>query len=148
MLEEKINQDYINAMKARDQVKSSTLNFLKSQLKYVLIDKKAAQLSDPDVIVVIKKQIKQRQESIEQYQKGNRQDLADKEIAELAILKSYLPQEMSEAELNKIIQDVIKETQASSIKDMGKVMKAVGEKTAGRADNKVVSELVKKVLSL
>ena len=106
------------------------------------------ELPDPDVIVVIKKQIKQRQESIEQYQKGNRQDLADKEIAELAILKSYLPQEMSEAELNKIIQDVIKETQASSIKDMGKVMKAVGEKTAGRADNKVVSELVKKVLSL
>ena len=148
MLEEKINQDYINAMKARDQVKSSTLNFLKSQLKYVLTDKKAAQLSDPDVIVVIKKQIKQRQESIEQYQKGNRQDLADKEIAELAILKSYLPAEMAEPELNKIIQDVIKETQASSIKDMGRVMKAVGEKTAGRADNKVVSELVKKVLSL
>lgn len=148
MLEQKINKDYIDAMKARDRVKSSTLNFLKSQLKYVIIEKKVTELPDPDVIVVIKKQIKQRQESIEQYQKGNRQDLADKEIAELAILKSYLPQEMSEAELNKIIQDVIKETQASSIKDMGKVMKAVGEKTAGRADNKVVSELVKKVLSL
>ena len=148
MLEQKINKDYIDAMKARDRVKSSTLNFLKSQLKYVIIEKKVTELPDPDVIVVIKKQIKQRQESIEQYQKGGRQDLADKEIAELAILKSYLPAEMAEPELNKIIQDVIKETQASSIKDMGRVMKAVGEKTAGRADNKVVSELVKKVLSL
>ena len=147
MLEEKISKDYVEAMKAKDSLRSSTLNFLRSQLKYVLIDKKMTQLPDMEVIIVIKKQIKQRQESIEQYQKGGRQDLADKEAAELVILKAYLPQEMSEEELKKVIEGVIKETQASSIKDMGKVMKAVAEKVSGRADNKVVSDLVKKSLS-
>ena len=147
MLEEKINKDYIESMKARDQVRSLTLNFLRAQLKNIHIDKKLDELPDLDVIAVIKKQIKQRQESIEQYTQGGRQDLADKEAAELTLLKAYLPQEMSEEELKKIIEGVIKETQASSIKDMGKVMKAVAEKVSGRADNKVVSELVKRALS-
>ena len=147
MLEEKINKDYCESMKARDQLRSSTLNFLRAQLKNIHIDKKHDELPDLDVIAVIKKQIKQRQESIEQYTQGGRQDLADKEAAELTLLKAYLPQEMSEEELKKIIEGVIKETQASSIKDMGKVMKAVAEKVSGRADNKVVSELVKRALS-
>ena len=147
MLEEKINKDYIEAMKAKDQLRSSTLNFLKSQMKYLLIEKKIASLPDLDVITVIKKQIKQRQESIEQYTQGGRQDLADKEAAEWAVLKTYLPEEISEDELKKIVETVIKETQANSIKDMGKVMKAVGEKVSGRADNKRVSEWVKKALS-
>ena len=146
MLEEKINKDYIQAMKDRDAIKSSTLNFLKSQLKYVRIEKKTEKLEDVDIIPTIKKQIKQRQDSIEQYTKGNRPELAEKEQKELNVLKSYLPQEMSAEQLMGVIQAVIKEVQAESVKDMGKVMKAVGAKVAGQADNRMVSEFVKRAL--
>ncbi|MBF0522607.1 MAG: GatB/YqeY domain-containing protein [Candidatus Omnitrophica bacterium] len=147
MLEDKIYEDYVKAMKDRDTAKSSTLNFLRAQIKNVRIDKRLEKVEDAEVIAVIKKQIKQRQDSIAQFQAAGRQELADKEIGELNILKSYLPQELSAEEIQRIIDETIKETQASSIKDMGKVMKAVGEKLAGRADNKTVSELVKKGLS-
>lgn len=147
MIEEKINKDYIQAMKDRDTVRSSTLNFLRAHLKNVHIDKKISVLEDADVITIIKKQIKQRQDSIEQFQKGGRQELADKEIKEMEILKSYLPQEMSESDLQVIITRTVKELQASSMKDMGAVMKAVAPTVAGRADNKLVSELVRKALS-
>ncbi|HBR15139.1 MAG TPA: aspartyl-tRNA amidotransferase [Candidatus Omnitrophica bacterium] len=146
MLEEQISKDYIQAMKARDAVRSSTLSFLRSQLKYARLDKRVHGLEDQDVIGVIKKQIKQRQDSIEQYQKGGRQDLVDKESAELNILKSYLPQEMTESELKPLVEQAIQEAQACSIKDMGKVMKLMTVKVAGRADNAVLSDLVKKVL--
>jgi uncharacterized protein len=147
MLEEKISQDYIQAMKSQDKLRSSTLSFLRAQVKNVKIDKKLEKVEDVEVISVIKKQIKQRQDSIEQYTNGGRKDLADKEVAELNILKEYLPQELSEDELKKIIAEAVKENQASSIKDMGKVMKTVGAKVAGNADNRVVSELVKQALS-
>ena len=146
MLEQQIGKDYIQAMKDRNATRSSTLSFLRAQLKNVLIDKKAKELSDEDVVGVIKKQMKQREDSIEQYKQGGRQDLVDKESAELAILKSYLPPEMSEAQVKTIVQETIKEVQASSIKDMGKVMKALLPKTAGKADNKMLSDLVKQSL--
>lgn len=152
MLEEQINKDYIKAMKDRDAVKSSTLNFLRAQLKNLFIEKKAGKadvrsLQDADVIGVIKKQIKQRQDSIAQYEKGGRRDLADKEAAELAVLRHYLPEEMSEQELDALVAGAIEEAQAGSVKDMGRVMKIVTGKAQGRADNKLVSELVKKALS-
>ena len=146
-LEEKISADYIQAMKARDQVKSSTLSFLRSQIKYVMIEQRTEKVEDPDVFAVIKKQIKQRQDSIAQFEQGGRRDLAEKEKAELLILKSYLPAEMSAQAIQTIIEGVIKESGASSIKDMGKVMKEVLPKVAGRADNKQVSDLVKEKLS-
>lgn len=146
MLHEQINKDYVTAMKARDTVRSSTINFLRAQLKNVVIDKKVEILDDESVITVIKKQIKQRQDSIEQFDKAGRQELVDKEKAELAILKSYLPAELSEETLRGMVKEIINEIQASSIKDMGRVMKAVQEKTQGGADNKVVSEIVKAVL--
>jgi uncharacterized protein YqeY len=147
MLEEKLNQDYVQAMKSKEALKVSTVNFLRAQLKNVRIDQRKEKLSDEEVVVVIKKQMKQRQDSIEQYEKGGRPDLADKEKQELAILKSYLPQEMPEAELRRIVEEAVKQTNASSMKDMGNVMKIVTAKAAGRADNRAVSELVKKVLS-
>ena len=147
MLEQQLQTDYIQARKDRNESKSSTLNFLLSSLKYVRIEKKTEQLPDADIIITIKKQIKQRQDSIEQYQKGGRQDLVDKESKELAILKSYLPQEMPEAEIQKLVEDAIKETNAQSMKDMGNVMKVLSSKVAGRADNKTVGELVKKALT-
>lgn len=146
MLVEVINKDYIQAMKDKDTVKSGTLNFLRAQVKYVMIDLKTDTLEDAQVITVIKKQIKQRQDSITQYEKGRRQDLADKEKKELAILQSYLPAEMSEEQLSSLIALAIKEAQAATIKDMGKVMKIVSAEVAGRADNKRVSDLIKKML--
>ena len=147
MLEEQLQKDYFQAMKDRDTVKASTVNFLRAQLKNVRIEKRSETLEDKDVVVVIKKQIKQRQDSIEQYEKGGRKDLADKETAEMAILKKYLPEELSEQALQQFIEQAIRETGAQSMKDMGNVIKAVAVKAQGRADNRVVSELVKKALA-
>ena len=106
-------------------------------------ERKTEDLEDVDVIAVIKKQVKQRQDSIEQFKNGGRPELAEKEQAELDILKGYLPQELSEEELQKIVEAAIEETNAASMKEMGSVMKVVVEKAQGRADNKKVSELVK-----
>jgi len=147
MLSDRIDSEFKQAMKDKAAVKVSTLSFLRSQLKYVAIDKKTEKLEDADVVTVIKKQMKQRQDSIEQYEKGNRPELASKEKEELVILKSYLPEEMSLADLEKIVAEVITATGAQGMKDMGKVMKEVGAKTAGKADNKAVSDVVKKSLS-
>ena len=147
MLEEQIGKDYIKAMKDRDSVKSSTLSFLRAQMKNVLIEKRAENLKDEEVVAVIKKQIKQRQDSIQQYEKGGRQDLAGKEAVELAILKDYLPEEMSEQELEGVVTAAIEEAQADSMKDMGKVMKIIADMVQGKADNKLVSELVKRAIS-
>lgn len=147
MLEEQIMNDFKQAMKNKEAVRVSTLSLLRSQLKYVLIEKKTDKVSDADVIAVIKKQAKQRQDAIEQYEKGGRPELADKEKQELAILKSYLPEEMGEAQLKLLIAEAMKEVQASSIKDMGKVMPVVMAKAAGRADSKMISELVKQSLA-
>lgn len=146
-LEEQIQKDYISAMKARDTIRSSALNFLRSQLKYVLIDKRAEKLEDADVIQVIKKQIKQREDSIQQFISGGRPELAEKEAAEAAVLKAYLPQEMNPEELKAIVKGVIEELKATSMKDMGAVVKAVGVKAQGRADNRAISELVKQALT-
>ena len=147
MLEERIAKDYVQAMKDRDHVRSSTLNFLRADLKNVRIDKRADHLEDGDVVAVIKKQIKQRQDSIDLYGQGGRQDLVEKESAEMAVLKGYLPQEISEEELKVFVQEVVHETGAQSMKDMGKVMKALFVKVQGRADNKLVSAMVQKVLT-
>ncbi len=146
-LEERIMADFKDAMKTKDYLRTQTISFLRSQMKYCAIEKKAQNLEDADVIGVIKKLVKQRQESIAQFEKGGRQDLADKEKKEMEILKSYLPQEMSAQELEKIVRAVIAGTQASSLKDMGRVMKEVLARTGGRCDNKTVSDLVKSSLA-
>jgi hypothetical protein len=147
MLSQQIDNDFKQAMKDRQPTKVSTLSLLRSQFKYVMIEKKSEKIEDADVIAVIKKQIKQRQDSIEQYEKGGRPELAQKEKEEYEILKSYLPAEMSAADLEKIIADIVKETGSQGMKDMGKVMKEASARLAGRADNKAVSETVKKILS-
>ena len=146
MLEEKILSEYREAMKSRDTLKSSVLSFLRAEMKNVAIAKKKDGLDDNEVIAVIRKQIKGRQESIEQFKQGNRQDLADKEAKELEILKTYLPPELSPDELKKIIEEAVVETGAQGMKDMGKVMKEVTAKVAGKADAKLVSDLVRQRL--
>jgi hypothetical protein len=147
VLTDRINQDYINAMKSKDGMTSSTLSFLRAQLKNVMIENQSQCLDDVTVITIIKKQVKQRQESIKQFQAGGRVDLVDKESAELNILKSYLPEDLPEHEIRQCVLSVVKELSASSLKDLGQVMRRVVEQTQGRADNRAVSDIVKKVLS-
>jgi uncharacterized protein YqeY len=147
MLEDKIMEDFKEAMKKKDALRVSTLSFLRAQLKNVAIDKKKDKLDDIDTIAVIKKQIKQRQDSIENFKAGNRPDLAEKEQNELNILKSYLPEELPREELEKIIGEVVALVGASTMKDMGRVMKELTPKIQGRCDNKLVSELVRMKLT-
>jgi uncharacterized protein YqeY len=146
-LEKRIDKDYIQAMKDRDQAKSSALSYLRAMVKQVKVDQRLEVLDDAGVMAVLKKQIKQRQDSIEQFEKGGRQDLAAKEKAEVDLMKGYLPAEMSADEIKGVIAEAVKETGAQSMKDMGNLMKAVRDKVAGRADGKLVSELVKEALS-
>ncbi len=145
-LKEKILQDMKGAMKARDSLKLSTLRLLVSEIKNREIDAKD-ELKDDEVLALIQKAVKQRQDSINQYEKGGRQDLADKEKAEMVILKAYLPEELSQEELLTIIDEAVSATGASSPKEMGKVMKEVMPKVRGRADGKEVNELVRKRLT-
>ncbi|MFP4472476.1 MAG: GatB/YqeY domain-containing protein [Candidatus Omnitrophota bacterium] len=147
MLAKKITQDYIQAMKNKESQRAATLNFLRAQIKNVMIDQRVEELPDTEVISIIKKQVKQRQDSIRQYQDGGREELADKEKAELEILREYLPEEMPDDQLDTIIGEALKETGAQGMKDMGAVMKSALAKTGGRADNKRVSDLVRQKLS-
>jgi hypothetical protein len=146
MLEEKILNDYKEAMKARDSLKSSVLSFLRADMMNLAVAKKKKALDDSEVITVIKKQIKQRQDSIEQFTKGDRIEMAEKEKKELELLKPYLPPEISGDEIKKVIEEVMAATAASGMKDMGRVMKEVNAKIAGQADGKLVSDLVRERL--
>lgn len=146
-LEDKILKDYNEALKVKDYIKVSTLRFLRAALANLAIEKRKSKLDDNEVISVIRKQIKSHLESIEQFKKGNRLDLVEKETQELNILNSYLPEELPEEQLKEIIKETITNLGASSLKDMGKVMKLVLEKVKERADAKKISDLVKEELS-
>lgn len=142
MLTDKIAADLKQAMLAKDAARLSTLRMLKAAIEYYKIEKKQESITDADVTAVIKKQIKQRQDSIEGFTKGGRADLVANEQAELAILKAFLPEELSATQVEEIVKAAIAEVGATTKADMGKVMKAVQAKTAGRADNRLVSQLV------
>jgi uncharacterized protein YqeY len=146
-IREKIMSDMKTAMRDKNQVRLDTIRFLQAAIKNREIEVRPNAITAEDVLAVIKKMVKQRKESIEQYQAANRQDLVDKENAELKVIEEYLPAQMSRDQIEKIVADIIAEVKASSIKDMGAVMKAVIAKTAGAADNKVVSEVIKSKLS-
>lgn len=147
MLTDKIFEDYKEAMKARDALKSSVLSFLRADMLNLATTKQKDKLDDAEIITVIKKQVKQRQDSIEQFTKGGRIDAAEKEKKEAQILKSYLPAEMPAEEISRLIEEAVSLTGASSMKDMGRLMKELTEKIAGRADGKLVSDLVRQRLS-
>ena len=142
----KIDEDLKTAMKARDESKVSSLRMLKAASSNAAIAKGKATLEDAEVIDVIGKLIKQRDESVEAYTKGNRPELAEKEKKEAAILKAYLPAQMPDEELKGIIQAAVKEAGASGPQGMGAVMKAVLPKVAGRADGGKVSQFVREAL--
>lgn len=147
MLAEKIFDDYKEAMKARDTLKSSVLSFLRADMLNLATSKKKDKLDDAEIVTVIRKQIKQRQDSIAQFTAGARLEMAEKETKELNILKSYLPTELSAEETKRIIEEVVVALGASGLKDMGKVMKELTEKLAGKADGRLVSDLVKQRLN-
>ena len=145
-LQERLGQEIKNAMLAKDADRLSALRMLKSTIGYILIEKKTESLSDVDFVSVVQKEVKKRRDSIEQFEKGGRPELATKERQEIAVLESFLPQQLSADELEKIVRDAIAETGATSKKEMGPVIKAVQAKTAGRADGKTISQLVGKLL--
>ena len=147
MLEEKIFNDYKEAMKARDTLKSSVLSFLRADILNQATAKKKDKLDDAEVIAVIKKQIKQRQDSIEQFTKGGRFEAAEKEKKESETLRVYLPAELSVEQIKSLIEEAARVTGATSIKDMGRLMKELTAKIAGGADGKLVSDLVRQRLS-
>ena len=146
---ERVDSDLKEAMRAKDTTKRGVLRMLKSALKYAAIAKSGAEteLSDADAVQVIRKQAKQRQDSIESFEKGGRADLADKEKEELSILNGYLPQGMSAGEVARIVRETIVEVGATSKAQMGAVMKALQVKVAGRVDGKTLSAEVQKQLS-
>jgi len=145
-LKEQILNATKEAMKARDADKVGTLRFLQAAIKNREIEVRPNALTDDDVISVLKKSAKQRQDSIEQFASAGRTDLVDKEKAELLVIESYLPKQMGADQVEALVKQAIGETGAKSAKEMGVVMKAVMAKTQGQADNKLVSELVKKNL--
>ncbi len=148
-LQERVDSDLKEAMRAKDATKLGVLRMLKSALKYAAIAKSGAEaeLSDAEVVQVIRKQAKQRHDSIESFEEGGRTELAEKEKEELAILNSYLPQAISADELTEVVQQTIAETGATSKGQMGIVMKALQGKVGGRADGKTLSAEVQKQLS-
>ena len=145
-IRERLTAEMKEAMKAKDQLRLEAIRFLQSAIKNKEIELRPTPISVDEVLGVVKKLVKQRKESIEQYQAAARQDLVDKEMAELKILETYLPAQMGRAEVEKIVAEVIEQTKAGSIKDMGVVMKGVISKTAGTADNKLVSEIIRSKL--
>ncbi|HWN65793.1 MAG TPA: GatB/YqeY domain-containing protein [Candidatus Binatus sp.] len=148
-LQERVDSDLKEAMRAKDTSKLGALRMLKSALKYAAMAKSRAEaeLSDAEAVQVVRKQVKQRQDSIESFEKGGRAELAAKEKNESSILNAYLPQAMSSDELAKVVRETIAETGATSKAQMGGVMKALQAKVAGRADGKTLSQEVSRQLS-
>ena len=148
MLATRIEAEMKEAMRAKDMIRLNALRMLKSAIGYYLLEKggKDQPATDADVIAVVQKQIKQRRDSIESYEKGGRTDLAEKEKQELAVLGAYLPKQMSEEELLVLVKAAISEVGATSKAQMGAVIKAVMPKVAGRAEGRVVSQLVQQNL--
>lgn len=146
-LRERLDADLKDAMRAKDQLRVDTVRAIKSAIKYKEVEGESKTLDDAGIIKVLTAEMKKRKEASEQYRANARPELADKEDRESAILQTYLPQQMTEAEVEGVVAAAVAEAGATSAKDMGAVMKLVQPKVAGRADGRLVSELVKKKLS-
>ena len=145
-LKDQLTQDMKTAMKQKEQIRLSIIRLVRSAIKNREIEL-GKELEDDDVLKVIATLIKQHKDSIEQFEKGGRIDLVEKEQAELDILETYLPKQLTEAELSALVQETIRELGATSAKEIGKVMKALMPKIQGRADGKLVNQLVKDQLA-
>lgn len=143
-LSQQITEDMKNAMREKNTLGLGAIRMLKSAIKNAAIEKGGAdaELTDPEIITVIRREVKKRQDSVEQYTTAGRMELVEQEEAEIAVLNGYLPEPLSEADLLAIIDAAIAETGATSRKEMGAVMKLVQDRTAGRADGKTLSQAV------
>jgi len=147
--QEQIDNDLKEAMKARQVAKLAVLRMLKAALKNAAIEKGGADamLDDAEAIAVVRKQVKQRQDSVEGFEKGGRPELASKETAEIEVLNHYLPKQLSAGELSALVKEAITEAGATTKAQMGAVMKIAQAKAAGRADGKTLSQEVQKMLN-
>ena len=147
-IQEKIDADLRGAMRSKEVERLSVLRMVKSALMNVVIEKHGAggKLSDPDAVAVIRKQVKQRHDSIEGFEKGGRAELAAKELKEIAFLTEYLPKPLAEDELEELVKAAVAEVGATSKAQMGAVMKVATEKAAGRVDGRTLSQAVQKAL--
>lgn len=145
-LQQRVNDELKSSMLARHAVRTGTLRMLKAALGYAQIEKKTETLSDADVMALIQREAKKRRDSIEEFEKAGRAEMAANEKAELEVLTEFLPKALSAEELESLVREVITELGATSKKDMGAVMKAAQSKVDGRADGKSVSALVSRLL--
>lgn len=147
-LREKLDSDLKEAMRAKDQVRVDTIRAIKSAVKYKEVEGgEARSLDDAGVIKVVQSEIKKRRDAIDQYKAASRADLAEKEEREVSILLPYLPQQLTEAEIEAIVTAAVAQSGATSAKEMGAVMKLVQPQVAGKADGRIVSEIVKRKLA-
>lgn len=145
-LRDTLSADVKEAMKNKEAFKRDTLRLVMSALKQIEVDERK-ELSDDDIIKIMQKMVKQRQDAIQQYKAGHRDDLADKEQQEIDIIESYLPAQMDDAALEAALKEIISEAGAESMKDIGKVMGVASKKLSGQADGKRINEMAKKLLS-
>lgn len=144
-LQEKLKADMKQAMIDKNNISRDTIRFLNAAIKQVEVDERR-ELDDADVMKLIQKAIKQRNESISQFQAASRDDLVENETAQLKVLEAYLPKQLSDEELESKLKEIIQKTGASSIKDMGKIMGVASQELSGTADGKRINETVKKLL--
>ena len=145
-LKERLQADLKEAMKAKDTFKRDVIRFVMSAIKQIEVDERK-ELSDADIEAILVKQIKQRNDAIEQFKNGGREDLVEQNEKELKILRSYLPEPMSDEEVREILEQIIAETGAAGMKDMGKVMGAAKAKIGSRAEGKVINRIAKELLN-
>ncbi len=145
-LKEQINDDIKTAMREKDNAKRDALRLLSSAMKQIEVDERK-ELSDDDIIKIIQKQVKQRQEAMHQYREAGREDLYEKEASEAAIFETYLPKQLSDGELETALRSIIAETGAETMKDIGRVMGAASKTLGAQADGRRINECAKKLLS-
>ncbi len=145
-LREQLAADMKSAMRNKDKIRKDVVTMIRSSIKQVEVDERKV-CNDEDVQLLIMKQVKQRKDALEAFKQGHREDLIEQTKAEITLLESYLPEPLSQEELTEIVKEAVVATGAETIKDMGKVMSLVMEKTKGRADGKVVNQLVRQHLS-
>lgn len=146
MIKQNISAAMIAAMKAKEKGRLGAIRLIQAAIKQKEVDERI-ELSDSDVLGVLDKMLKQRRESIRQYTAGNRQDLVDVEAFEIEVIQGFLPQQLTNVEINTIVKSAMQEVGASSLKDMGKVMEVIKPKVQGKADISVVSQMVKEALA-
>lgn len=144
-LKEQLKSDLKDAMRAKELVKRDSIRAINTMIKQIEVDERK-ELTDEDIVKLIQKGIKQREEAAIQYKEASREELAQKELDQVAIFKVYLPQQLTDEELENELAQIIKDVNASTMKDMGKVMGTASQKLAGKADGKRINEVVKKLL--